>query len=116
MPLWLVIADPILFAALCYFTWHWRKEWNFYSRNNRNFLIDNPNAKQMYHGADGSLDEKNRMSNYQRVYWGYPFFVFVTGVIFLAFTYFIYRIHACPFDEVIKCGIDVKNGRITFSG
>ncbi|MEO6606857.1 MAG: hypothetical protein ABIN69_00130 [Aestuariivirga sp.] len=108
MPRWLLVAIPILIAALTYFIWHYIAEIRFYQKHNWDFSILNPKGKKFYHGRYASSDDSNLMSNHTRIWWGYPFFIFVTGFIFLGFSYTIYRIQSCAYDDLKKCGIETQ--------
>jgi hypothetical protein len=48
--------------------------------------------------------------------YGYPFFIFVIGIIFVGFVYCAYRIQSCDADDLKKCGIAIKNGEVTLGG
>ncbi|MBZ0215164.1 MAG: hypothetical protein K8F25_01300 [Fimbriimonadaceae bacterium] len=114
MPIWLLVAIPILGIALTYFLVHWWAEYCFYKTKKWDYSIDNPDGQKMYHGEIAI--ESQLMSNRTRVVYGYPFFVFVIGLIFVSSIYFVYRIQSCDADDLKKCGITIKNGEVTLGG
>ena len=116
MPIWMIVVVPILAAYLFYILKNWRSEYKFYQGHNWNYLIDNPAALHMYKGEDSLQTEENRLSNSQRMTFGYPFAVFVVGIIFLGSLFFVYRIQVCDADNLEKCGIKVEDGSVTFGG
>ena len=112
MPIWLILATPILGTFFLYFLKRWFSELWFYRHHHWDFSTDNPSALQIFYGV--VVTEKNRVPNKQRVYFGYPLFVFITGVLFFGFAYGAYRIQTCKEAELKMCGIFFdKNGKMT---
>jgi hypothetical protein len=116
MPIWLVIAIPVLGATLVYFLKNWFSEYKFFKSHDWDYSTDNPAALHMYKGENTPQTEENRVSNTERMNFGYPFFIFVVGVIFLGFLFCAYQIQTCDADDLKKCGINVKNGSVTIGG
>ena len=111
----LVAADPILGMALAYFVYHWISELCFYAAHNWDYSVKNPKGKTMGYGNGIPITDENRMSNYARLYFGYPFFILVTGVLFCGFLFFTYKIQTCPSSDLSKCGITKSgSGKITY--
>jgi len=115
MPTFLLIGTPILFCLLTYLVWKYISELLFYRSQNFDYSVPNPKGAKMYYGRYAAADDSNLMSNYARIWWGYPLFLFVTGVIFLGFFYSIYAIQSCPFADIKKCGIEVKGNKVSIS-
>ena len=113
VPWFLVIADPILLVALIYFFWHYIAELRFYKKWNWDFSKDNPKGNKFYHGEYAAPDDSNLMSNSARITFGYPFFLFVIGVLFLGFSYGIYRIQSFPYSDLKQCNIEVTGSEVT---
>jgi hypothetical protein len=113
MPLWLLVAEPILLGGLIYFTFHYVAELRFYRKHKWDFSVPNPKGKKMYYGRVAATDDSNLISNERRIWFGYPFFVFVLGFIFIGFTYCIYRIQTCPYSDLKLCSIEIANGKVT---
>jgi hypothetical protein len=111
MPIWLLIAIPILGVSLLYFIKNWWAERRFYSSKKWDYLIDNPDGLKFYNGEVATEDAL--MSNESRVKYGYPFFMFVIGFIFIGFVYCVYKIQNCEAENLKQCGITIRNGEVS---
>ena len=114
MPVWLLVVALILVGFLIYILKNWRAEYKFYANSNWNYSVDNPGALPIYKGEDSPKTEENRLSNRERMSFGYPFATFVITSILCGCLFFIFKIYTCPSDDLTKCGITVKNGGVTF--
>ena len=112
--IWLVIAVPILAGSLFYILKNWRAEFRFYASHNWDYSVDNPDAIQAYWSEDSPQTEENRMSNRQRMNFGYPFATFAITSILCGFLFITFKIYTCNFDDLKKCGITEEGGSVTF--
>ena len=115
MPSWLVIADGIFLVVLIYLLSKYASELWFYRKNNCDYSITNPNGLPMWFGYMGPKTDENRMSNYDRIWYGYPLFILILGGLFGGFSSTIYDIQSCIYADLKKCGIEVKDVGVSVS-
>ena len=84
--IWYLVSG-LLFAVLLYFIWHYLAELNFYRKSSWDFSIHNPRGRKLYWGDEPDPQDSNLMTNATRIWFGYPLFIAVTLIIFLAFVY-----------------------------
>ena len=113
MPWFLLIAEPILLGAFGYYIWHFCVELIFYRSHKWDFSINNPKGKKFYKGEYNDPLDRNLMTNEQRIWFGHPFFIFVIGILFLGFSYAMYRIQSCQYTDLKRCNIEVGSNEVT---
>ena len=112
MPITLWIGDILLSGSLIYFLTYWNVELRFYSRHDWNFSFENPNNKYLPKFVLG-LFYRDRMTNRNRLLYGYPCQITLFTFILLIFSFNTYRVLTCPFDDLEKCGIKVSWGSVS---